>query len=228
MTTVDPRTSISHPLRIAEVRPAPGLGLVGVTLAPGKKQSWGLTGAWDRDLELDLDAVQAWNAAAVVTLVEAHELERLQVTGLGDGVRDRHMEWIHLPIRDRDVPGAAFEAAWETAGESLRARLRSGFNVMVHCMGGLGRAGTISARLLVELGWTPEEAIRAVRKVRPGALETDEQEDFVYGSIAVPEAGPDTSYAAVRERAIGSLSVLPSAMRSAPRSSSRHGTGVRA
>ena len=181
------------------------MGKVGLTLCPGKKQTAALTGAWDRDLVLDLEAVQAWNAAAVVTLVEAHELERLQVVGLGEAVRDRHMEWLHLPIRDRDVPGAAFEAAWASIGESLRARLRSGFNVMVHCMGGLGRAGTIASRLLVELGWSPEDAIRAVRKVRPGALETDPQEDFVYGCIPVPKALPDTSFKAVRERAIGSL-----------------------
>jgi ADP-ribosyl-[dinitrogen reductase] hydrolase len=201
----DPRTSLSHPLQIAEVCPGPGLGKIGLTLCPGKHQSWGLTGAWQRDLGLDLDAIADWNAAAVVTLVEAHELERLKVPQLGEKVRERHMEWVHLPIRDRDVPDAAFEQAWLEAGERLRARLRSGFDVLVHCMGGLGRAGTIASRLLVELGWTPGEAIREVRRVRPGALETDEQEDFVHGCVAIPEAEPHNSVTAVRERAIGSL-----------------------
>lgn len=205
MKTIEPRTSVTHPLQIAEVRPAPGMGLIGLTLCPGKTQSWGVSGAWARDIGLDLDAVAAWNAAVVVTLVEAEELERLQVAGLGEAVRDRHMEWLHLPIRDRGVPDATFEAAWTEAGESLRARLRAGFDVLVHCMGGLGRAGTIASRLLVELGWTPGEAIRAVRKVRPGALETDEQEDLIHGLIAVPEHQPDAGMAAVRERAIGSL-----------------------
>lgn len=201
----EPRTSRSHPLQIAEVRPAPDLGLIGLTLCPGKQQSWGLTGAWARDLALDLDAVAAWNAAIVVTLVEPDELERLEVPTLGAEVEARHMSWIHLPIRDRGVPSEDFEAAWVEVGEDLRSRLRSGFNVLVHCMGGLGRAGTIASRLLVELGWSPEDAIRAVRKVRPGALETDEQEDFVHGCVALPEAQPDQSLAAVRERAIGAL-----------------------
>ena len=199
------RTSHSHPLMIAEIRPAPGMGLIGLTLCPGKQQSWGLTGAWARDLGLDLDAVAGWNAAIVVTLVEASELERLKVPGLGGAVRDRHMEWLHLPIRDRGVPGVAFEAAWIEAGETLRARLRAGLNVLIHCMGGLGRAGMTAARLLVELGWKPDDAIRAVRKVRPGAIETDEQEDLVHGCIAVAEHQPDTGMAAVRERAIGAL-----------------------
>jgi ADP-ribosyl-[dinitrogen reductase] hydrolase len=201
----EPRTSHSHPLQIAEVSPAPGMGLIGLTLCPGKHQSWGLTGAWARDLALDLGAVANWNAAIVVTLVEPDELERLKVPGLGEAVRNRHMEWLHLPIRDRGVPGEAFELAWVEAGERLRDRLRAGFNVLVHCMGGLGRAGTIASRLLVELGWSPEDAIRAVRKVRPGALETDEQEDLVYGCIAVPEAQPNQSITAVGERATGAL-----------------------
>ena len=45
-----------------------------------------------------------------------------------------------------------------------------------HCRGGLGRAGMISARLLVESGVEPEVAIAKVRAARPGAIETREQE----------------------------------------------------
>ena len=37
----------------------------------------------------------------------------------------------------------------------------------------------VAARILVELGWTPEVAIQKVRDVRPGAIETREQEKFV-------------------------------------------------
>ena len=205
MKIIEPRTSLSHPLQIAEVRPSPRMGKVGLTLCPGKKQVGALTGSWDRDLVLDLDVVHSWNAAAILTLVEHHELERLEVEALGAEVQSRHMTWHHLPIRDRDVPGEEFEAAWEQSGEDVRARLRSGFNVLVHCMGGLGRAGTISARLLVELGWTPSDAIREVRRVRPGAIETDDQDDFVHGCVAVHEHQPAQNEQAIRERAIGSL-----------------------
>src|SRR5690349_2528858 len=140
MKTIRPRTSLTHPLHIAEICPAPGMGKVGLTLCPGKTQSWGLTGAWVRDLAIDLDAVAAWNAAAVVTLIEEEEISRLQVPSLGEEVEARHMSWLHLPIRDRGVPDDVFEQAWVHVGEDLRSRLRAGFNVMVHCMGGLGRA----------------------------------------------------------------------------------------
>jgi ADP-ribosyl-[dinitrogen reductase] hydrolase len=65
------------------------------------------------------------------------------------------------------------------AGEKLRSILRRGLDVLVHCRGGLGRAGTIAARLLVELGMEPTKAIASVRAVRPGAIETSDQEIFV-------------------------------------------------
>jgi ADP-ribosyl-[dinitrogen reductase] hydrolase len=202
------RTSVSHPLHIAEVSPASGLGKLGLTLCPGKKQTGALTGAWDRDLELDLDEVEAWNAAAVVTLVESEELQRLQVPHLGDEILARHIDWYHLPISDREVPGEAFEAAWHEVGEGLRARLRSGFNVLVHCMGGLGRAGTIASRLLVELGFGPTEAVTEVRRVRPSAIETEHQHRFVHACSAVPERQPAIDTGAIRDRAIGALTGL--------------------
>ena len=163
------RTSQSHPLQIAQVRHDENHGRIGVTFCPGKKQTNAATGAWNRNLEIDLDAARDWGAAAVVTLVEDHELEALGVEAMGEEVRSRHMAWHHLAIPDVSVPSAQFECQWEVVGHQLRAILRSGFNVLVHCKGGLGRAGTISARLLVELGTVPEVAISSVRAARPGA-----------------------------------------------------------
>jgi ADP-ribosyl-[dinitrogen reductase] hydrolase len=57
--------------------------------------------------------------------------------------------------------------------------LQHGGRVVVHCRGGLGRAGTVAARMLVELGSTPQEAIRRVRASRRGAIETPAQEAYV-------------------------------------------------
>jgi ADP-ribosyl-[dinitrogen reductase] hydrolase len=199
------RTSLTHPLQIAEVRPAAHMGRIGLTFCPGKHQPGAMTGAWARDLDLDLDAIAAWNAAAVVTLIEAEEMQRLQVLRLGEGVAVRGMTWHHLPIRDVTAPGGDFEAAWACVGEGLRARLREGFNVLIHCKGGLGRAGTVAARLLVELGCDPERAIMQVRQARPGAIETASQERHVRGLQEVPEVTPETSLDAMRGRAVGAM-----------------------
>ncbi len=174
-----PRTSITHPLRIDAVAAGPGLGRVGLSFCPGKHQPHAMTGAWARDLHADLDAIALWGARAVVTLVEAHELRALRVEHLGEAVAARGMRWFHLPIRDVTAPGAEFEKEWASVGPALHAILRAGENVFVHCKGGLGRAGTVAARLLVELGQSPDTAIRAVRAARPGAIEVAAQERYV-------------------------------------------------
>jgi ADP-ribosyl-[dinitrogen reductase] hydrolase len=140
-----------------------------------------MTGEWDRDLALDLDRVRDWGAGAVVTLLEPKELTLLKVEQLGEEILRRNMIWFHLPIVDVSIPDEQFENEWNVAGEELRSMLRRGLDVLVHCRGGLGRAGTIAARLLIELGMEPTKAIEHVRAVRPGAIETSDQERFVIG-----------------------------------------------
>jgi ADP-ribosyl-[dinitrogen reductase] hydrolase len=140
-----------------------------------------MTGEWVRDLALDLDRIRDWRAAAVVTLLEPEELVLLRVERLGEEILRRNMLWFHLPIVDVSIPDERFEREWSVAGDKLRSMLRRRLDVLVHCRGGLGRAGTIAARLLIELGMEPTKAIEHVRAVRPGAIETNDQERFVKG-----------------------------------------------
>jgi len=201
----DFKTSFSHPLQIAEIRAGENMGKIGITFCPGKIQHDALSGRWKRDLKVDIKALAQWNAAAVLTLLEPHEIEALQVTDLGEEVRQRQMIWRHAPIQDVSVPSAGFETKWQTLGPELRELLSNGFNVLVHCKGGLGRAGMIAARLLVESGWEKQAAILAVRSVRRGAIETREQEDHVRQFKPDRDAAPDITRLARRDRAIGSL-----------------------
>ena len=205
MTT--PKTSEDSPIRIAAVTPRDGHGRIGFTLCPGKTDPNGISGPWARDLETDLDAIQRWGATAVVTLIEEHEFEELSVRGLPGKVRDRHMEWWHLPIEDgHSPPERGFEDKWAVAGEALRDRLRLGFDVLVHCRGGLGRAGTIAARLLVELGERPDEAIRRVRDARSrDAIERKFQEPHVRQCSAQSPSIPSRTAASIRDRALGAF-----------------------
>lgn len=194
MTT--PRVLDSHnsPLQIGRIAVGHGLAEIGFTLCPGKQQSRSVSGIWQRDLAVDLDAVQAWGAAAVVTLMPWSELRAVHCEGIGAACEARGMQWHHLPICDVDVPDAAFEDAWCYAGLRLREHLRQGRSVLVHCRGGLGRSGLVAARLLVELGWPAARAVAAVRAQRPGAIETAAQERHVLKATAITAA--DDAYAA--------------------------------
>lgn len=199
MPTATLLTSFNRPLRVAQVHAGPALGCVGITLCPGKWQAVSVSGSWQRDLATDLDALQGWGAAAVVTLMPLDELQAVQAGGIGAACEARGMEWHHLPVQDVGVPDAAFETAWLYAGLRLRGHLRAGRNVLLHCRGGLGRSGTLAARLLVEMGWDAQQAIRAVRAQRPGAIETRAQEAHVLRAQAAPA---DESRAA---RALGCI-----------------------
>ncbi len=199
------RTSLTHPLLIAEVRPAPGFGRIGMTFCPGKVQKHAATGQWSRDLDIDLDAIADWNAAAVVSVIEEHELHALKVSDLGARTLLRSMAWYHLPVPDQSIPDDDIETAWAVTGEALRARLREGFDIVVHCKGGLGRTGTIAARLMIELGCEPKAAVAAVRQARPGAIENANQLRHVMNAKPLAEPIPDTSPSMIRDRAIGAM-----------------------
>ena len=200
------KTSEGDPLRIAAVTPGDDHGRIGITLCPGKTDPDGISGAWARDLDTDLDAIQRWGATAVVSLITDEEVDLLSVRDLPKGVRDRHMEWWHAPIPDGRPPGPEFEDAWAVAGEAIRDRLRLGFDVLIHCRGGLGRAGTIAARLLVELGARPSDAIRRVRDARSRyAIEARSQEVHVAQCALRAPSVPSRSAEEIRDRALGAF-----------------------
>jgi len=158
---------------------APGGGRIGLVHCPGI----GSYGDWrsrrDACLDIDLAAVREWGAEALVTLLPPHEMELLGVDNIGERARAAGLDWWHLPITDGCAPGASFERAWAEAGDALHAVLDARGRVVLHCRAGIGRTGTVAARLLIDRGVLPAEAVFAVRRARPGAIESSEQMAWV-------------------------------------------------
>lgn len=173
------RTSETHPLRIDEVAAGDAGGVIGITFCPGKQGDSYSGAPWARDLETDLDAIARWQPGAMLTLIEDHEFDMLGVPRLGERARARGIEWHHLPIVDVQPPDERFESLWVERSPGLVRLLRDGGRVLVHCRGGLGRAGTVAALLLVGIGLPGGEAVRRVRAARPGAIETAAQLRYV-------------------------------------------------
>lgn len=183
------RTSATNPLRIAEIPVPMSNGTIGITLCPGKAGPSAFGVPWARDIATDFNVISAWRPSALVTLMEPAELVAAGVDGaIGPAAAALGTDWYHLPIRDGECPSLAFEQRWSWVGIRLRTLLRQGQRVLVHCRGGLGRAGTIAARLLAELGVVQTEAIALVRDRRPGAIETEMQAAHVLGIGAIPIA----------------------------------------
>ena len=176
-----PKTSTTHPLRIDSLVVGSVSGRIGLTFCPGKKQTDAQSGFWDRSLDDDLRAIKGFGAVALVTLMPDSELQSLGVSSrqIGDKTSELGIEWYQLPIPDGGVPDRGFEESWADAGRRLRAHLKAGHNIVIHCKGGLGRTGTVAARLLIEFGADSRNAIQSVRKARLGAIENDRQERYI-------------------------------------------------
>jgi protein-tyrosine phosphatase len=173
------RTSETDPIRVDFVDPAAhGLpGRLGLTFAPGKSGR-GAYANWDRDLPKDLARLRdAYGTKLLVTLLEEFEMKRASISGLLAATRKAGMKSSWFPITDVSVPHHP-EDAIPVVVEILE-RLTNGDTVVVHCMGGLGRSGTIAACVLAARGVAPERAVEVVRAARPGALETADQVAFV-------------------------------------------------
>ncbi len=173
------KTSYSHPLRIDLVQPLGVPGSIGMTFCPGKKQKAALSGGeWNRDLDVDIDVLVDWGCTALLSLIEDHELEELQVKDLSEKLNGK-IAYYRMPIIDGGIPDASTKKTWSSIGPELRQRLINGERIVIHCKGGLGRTGTIVAQLLIEFGENPENAIRFVREAREGAIENAIQENYI-------------------------------------------------
>ncbi|MDQ2069235.1 phosphatase domain-containing putative toxin [Natronospira bacteriovora] len=158
--------------------PLPGMpGVLGLSRCPGTRPGNPLRR--HAQLEEELRSIAEWGALGVLTLNEASELRWLGLEGLGPAVERAGMQWWHCPIGDFQAPGQAFEQAWRQSEPEVTYILGSGGRILVHCLAGLGRTGTVAGRLLMEQGLSAAAAIARVRQARPGAIQSDAQRRYL-------------------------------------------------
>lgn len=153
-----------EPFRISETAP----------FAPGRLAICRLPGRAG-DLAGDVAIIAAWRPALVVSMTEPAEMAAKGAAGLVAALHASGIAHAHFPIRDFGAPEAA-DPRWPPLSARLHDALEAGERVLLHCMGGLGRSGMIAMRVMAECGHPPSDALAILRKARPGAVETPEQE----------------------------------------------------
>jgi protein-tyrosine phosphatase len=176
-------TSTTHPIRVDWLpSSAVGPGLVGLTFAPGKKAPPGIYGGApsNRDLTLDLRRLrEEYGVTTLACLLEDHEFVSLRIEDYFDVAAGVGLSVLRFPIPDAGIPRPGADT--QAFVRSIDERFESGQRVVIHCRGGLGRAGTIGALWLRHRGRAAELALREVSDARKSSYcpETIEQKEFV-------------------------------------------------
>ncbi|MDY6834436.1 MAG: hypothetical protein SVY53_06505 [Chloroflexota bacterium] len=118
-------------------------------------------------LNQDLAMLLENNVHAIVTLTAEKWINTTETKDLFD--------YAHFPIPNFDTP--TLEQTIEFC-DYVDNQIGRHFNVVCHCLFGVGRTGTMLACYRVHLGESPSEAIQNVRNIRR-AIETPEQEQAV-------------------------------------------------
>ncbi|MEM1038069.1 MAG: dual specificity protein phosphatase family protein [Pseudomonadota bacterium] len=109
--------------------------------------------------------------------------EEMQAKGIGaeqHALAQHEIAFTHFPIADFGLP--KFLGAFRVLIADVNVKLRTDESVLVHCAGGIGRAGTTCSCVLVAQGKTPDQAIETVSQARGHAVpETQAQVAFTRG-----------------------------------------------
>lgn len=127
------------------------------------------------------DEVANWRGEGidtVVSLLTPDEESELGLEAEGAQARAQGMNFVSVPVRDRQVPDS--ESEIDAAVHKLDAALSNRRNILVHCRQGIGRSGLLAACLLINRGKSPDTARLQVSEARGTTVpETAEQKLWI-------------------------------------------------
>jgi atypical dual specificity phosphatase len=93
-------------------------------------------------------------------------------------LKTNSVNYLHLKVKDYGAPTLD---ELDSTEDYIHGRIKSGKSVMVHCAAGRGRTGTILASYLLRENpsLTSYQAIKKIRQLRPGSIQSETQEQVV-------------------------------------------------
>ncbi|MFL5729588.1 MAG: isochorismatase family protein [Cytophagaceae bacterium] len=148
-----------------------GNGLIGLTILPGRKDR-------NRNVEDDLNTIKNENIRHILCLLSEDEFAEYGIPDLKKQYEQKGFQVKYVSIKDQAVPT---KEAMKESLEWMDKVIDKKEKVLVHCVGGLGRTGTVAACYLKKYsGLSGTDAIEVVRESRsPRAVENAKQEEFV-------------------------------------------------
>lgn len=173
------RTSETDPIILDPI--AYGAGQKGIlyqSIAPGKKKINWSKPSWDRDLQTDLTRIRDTYAVTwIISYLEPEEARKLSLEYARTTILDNGFGFINYPIPDTKNPPDLNSLHQLVC--TIRTLLNEGHSILSHCMGGLGRSGTVNAGVLISSGYSCSSAILWIQKQRPGSLTRKNQQKFL-------------------------------------------------
>ncbi|KAK7073051.1 Cyclin-dependent kinase inhibitor 3 [Halocaridina rubra] len=144
-----------------------------------------------RDLNQDLDKLQTIGFKDIVVLVTKGELRKYRVPNLFAAYEERGFCIHHFPFPDGTAPSVNMVVE---IFDLVRQMTEADRRILIHCMGGLGRACVIAACILLyfDNSLTPDMAISILRSIRGlRAVQTVKQYNFIQDFRGLYEAWMD-------------------------------------
>ena len=94
-------------------------------------------------LAVELQALHTSGVGLLVSLLESHEREDLDLGGLASDCTKHGIEHLSHPVADMATP--ADSGAFVELARTLKDRLVAGTGIAIHCRAGIGRSGLLAA-----------------------------------------------------------------------------------
>lgn len=131
-------------------------------------------------LEEDIINFANQKANVLVSLLTREENFDLGLQNEKQICENYSIDFISFPIIDRSVPTEKQTIQIRELAKNLTEKIKQNEKIIVHCRGGIGRAGMLCSAILIEKGISNQEVIEKISKARRVNIpDTEEQKEWI-------------------------------------------------